>query len=108
MYYKWKKGRMPKMHPTKDYVQSICKLSTRSATSKTDPQKSPLSQKKRVFKTRSFKLSKDNSTLSKTLRFRSLQMLQKNKMWENQSLLEFYFPTKVTFSSHKIVANRIM
>ena len=30
MYYKyWKKGWMPKKHPTKDYVQPICKLSTR-------------------------------------------------------------------------------
>ena len=40
-----KKGWMPKEHPTKDYVQPICKLSRRLATSKVDPPKSPLSKK---------------------------------------------------------------
>jgi len=38
-------GWMPKMHPTKDYVKSICKPSTRLATSEADTQKSPLCQK---------------------------------------------------------------
>jgi len=31
---------MPRKHPTKGYVQLKCKLSTRSITSKADPQKS--------------------------------------------------------------------
>jgi len=39
-----KKGWMPKKHPTKDYVQPICKLARRSATSKAQKltRKSPL------------------------------------------------------------------
>uniref|UniRef100_A0A7C9FH22 Uncharacterized protein n=1 Tax=Opuntia streptacantha TaxID=393608 RepID=A0A7C9FH22_OPUST len=29
-------------------------------------------------------------------------------MWQSQSLLEFRFPTKITFPGQKVVANRVM
>jgi len=47
--YKGKKGWMPKKHPTKDYIHPICKQSTRSATSKAETQKFPLSPKWRAL-----------------------------------------------------------
>ena len=47
-------GWMSRKHPTKGYEQLKCKLSTRSATSKANPQKSPLSQKIKSLKDKIF------------------------------------------------------
>jgi len=44
-----KKGWMPKRHPIKDYVQSICKLSTRSATLKANPSIPKIVLKNKIF-----------------------------------------------------------
>ena len=46
---KKEEGMDVKSHPTRDYMYPICKPSTRSATSKADAQKFPLSQRKSLY-----------------------------------------------------------
>ena len=67
----------------------------------------PLSQKQSLLMTKSFNRSRNNSNRSKTLRLCS-PYAPKENMRKSKCLLVFHCPTKVSFPSQKMAANRIM